>query len=208
MKSSPATSVGQAMPTAFITLASCLALVTTLTGCGKSPQSPEPAKAAKVTSPYDVRGDQSPAAPPPTLSPTPDPSNIQLVTATQSLADTLRTPPATTPPIEPYQEWDMPETAAKALGRIGRAAVPQLAQALSDPNPLVRKRAADVLARIGPDAKDAVPVLIRTLGDRDEEVRKAATRALGEIGPGAAEAVPRLIEALREPQRIDSSGGP
>jgi hypothetical protein len=191
-------------PTASLyKLASAAALLLgTIVGCGTSQPSPQKAPAPqragpKVTRPYDVRGDRNQPAP------EPPPFPVQLATATQRIAENTM-PRAGEPPIKPFQEWDMPETAAHALGRIGEAAVPQLTQALSDPNPLVRQRAADVLARIGPDAKDAVPALIRTLGDRDEEVRKAATRALGEIGPGAAEAVPRLIEALREPARIDS----
>lgn len=175
----------------------------TIVGCGTSKQSPERAQAPevagpKVTRPYDVRrGRRQAAAEPP-------PFPVQLATSTERIAEQTTPPRTGEPAIKPFQEWDMPETAAQALGRIGEAAVPQLTLALSDPNPLVRKRAADVLARIGPDAKDAVPALIRSLGDRDEKVRKAATRALGEIGPGAAEAVPRLIEALREPARIDS----
>jgi HEAT repeat protein len=178
-------------------------LLGTIVGCGTSKPSPEQAQAPevarpKVTRPYDVRGERNPGAA------EPPPFPVQLATVTERIAENTTPPRSAEPPIKPFQDWDMPETAARALGRIGEAAVPQLTQALSDPNPLVRKRAADVLARIGPDAKDAVPALIRSLGDRDEEVRKAATRALGEIGPGAAEAVPRLIEALREPARLDS----
>jgi hypothetical protein len=174
----------------------------TFVGCGTSKPSPEASQAPEVagpkfTRPYDVRGDRKQA------SAEPPPFPVKLATVTERIAENTTPPHTAEFPIKPFQEWDMPETAAHALGRIGEAAVPQLTQALSDPNPLVRKRAADVLARIGPDAKDAVPALIRALGDRDEQVRKAATRALGEIGPGAAEAVPRLIEALREPARID-----
>lgn len=178
-----------------------------IAGCGTGKESSEPT-APKVTRPYDVRGEQQSAAPGGKT-----PSAIQLATATEPVTPgggaarnaNAAAPQPTTSPIEPYEQWDMPETAAKALGRIGQAAVPQLSQALDDPNPLVRRRAAEILARIGPDAKDAVPALIRALGDRDEEVRKAATRALGEIGPGAADAVPVLIEVLREPSRIDSN---
>jgi hypothetical protein len=178
-------------------------LLTAIAGCGTSKTTSEQAQAPeavkpKVTRPYDVRGQQDQQGAEPPAFP------VRLATVTERIADNTSPLNAGEPPIKPFAEWDMPETAAHALGRIGRAAVPQLTQALSDPNPLVRKRAADVLARIGPDAKDAVPALIRTLGDRDEDVRKAATRALGEIGPGAAEAVPRLIEALREPARIDT----
>jgi HEAT repeat protein len=70
-------------------------------------------------------------------------------------------------------------------------------QSLDDPNPLIRYRAARVLARIGPDALEAVPALVRHLNDVDISVRREAARALGQIGPQAAEAVPPLIEALK-----------
>jgi hypothetical protein len=97
-----------------------------------------------------------------------------------------------------YEKWDMQETAARSLGRIGPAAVPELILALQDPNPLLRRQAASVLARIGPDAKSAVPALTALLDDPDERVRKTATYALGQIGPAAAEAVPVLMQVIRE----------
>src|SRR5262245_12626371 len=49
------------------------------------------------------------------------------------------------------------QTAADALGRIGKTAVPALIKALADKDPKVRARAAQALARIGPDAAPAVP---------------------------------------------------
>lgn len=172
-----------------------------LAGCGggsadtrsETPQ----ATAPQVTRPYDVRqGDDRPA------SPYTDAPGFQLTTATEPVHDASSTPHAGRLGIEKYEDWSLSETAARALGRMGNAAVPELSRSLSDPNPVMRRRAADILAQIGPDAKDAVPALTRALDDPDEEVRKSATRALGEIGPAAKEAVPYLIEALREPGRI------
>ena len=96
-----------------------------------------------------------------------------------------------------YEKWDMQETAARSLGRIGSAAVPELILALQDPNPLLRRQAATVLARIGPEARTAVPALTALLNDPDEQVRKSAAYALGQIGPAAAEAVPVLMEVIR-----------
>jgi HEAT repeat protein len=102
------------------------------------------------------------------------------------------------PVVRPYQEWDLAQTAADSLGRIGAPAVPELIQTLTHPQAAQRLRAARVLARIGPDAKDAVPALIRTLEDSDMEVRKAAARALGQVGPEASAAVGPLMRVIEE----------
>jgi HEAT repeat protein len=96
-----------------------------------------------------------------------------------------------------YREWTMREVSIDSLGRIGAAAVPALVEVLTDPNPVLRQRAAQALARIGPDARDAVPDLIVALQDRDEEVRKSVARALGQIGPEARAAVPALLDELK-----------
>lgn len=100
------------------------------------------------------------------------------------------------PAILPYDRWTLPETAADALGRIGRPAVAGLREKLRHPAADVRLRAARVLARIGPEAAEAVPELIGLLDDPDADVRRWAARALGQIGPAAEPAVPGLIELL------------
>jgi len=100
------------------------------------------------------------------------------------------------------RDLDMHETAARALGRIGAAAVPELRRALADGDPAVRIQAAEVLARIGPEAESAVPDLIVALEDENEGVRKAAARALGQIGPAAAPAVPALMRSMRESEEL------
>jgi len=103
-------------------------------------------------------------------------------------------------PIKPYAQWTEQEAAADALGRIGPAAVPALIEALRSPAAPARQKAAEVLGRMGTDAKEATPELIRLLDDPDEEVRKAATRTLGRIGPPASDAVPALMRSLLQPQ--------
>jgi hypothetical protein len=107
--------------------------------------------------------------------------------------------------LKPLEQWTEQEAAAEALGRIGPPAIPQLIELLKSPNPDVRLIAAQVLARMGSDAKEAVPTLIPLLKDPDERVRKAATRTLGRIGPDAAAAVPELMQALVE-QAASPSG--
>jgi len=101
-------------------------------------------------------------------------------------------------PLEGYPDWNLGQTAADALGRIGAPATAELIRALQDVDPERRRRAIRVLARIGPDAVDAVPALMEALQDPDPLVPKAAARALGQIGPDAAAAVPALMELLHQ----------
>jgi HEAT repeat protein len=121
--------------------------------------------------------------------------------------------------------------AVNALQRMGKAAVPagpDLVQALSDGDPLVRSAAARVIGDLAPDEPGAVPVLvglfpdreairavgefkqtgapavpplIELLGHEDPAVRRQAVRALGRIGTPALEALPRLLElTARDPE--------
>ena len=98
-----------------------------------------------------------------------------------------------------FPEPSEQELAGQALGRIGKPAVPQLVNALRHRDPSVRRQAASVLAKIGPDARAAAPMLTAALDDEDLAVRKAASRALGEIGPAAEGAVPALMRTLVQP---------
>jgi HEAT repeat protein len=100
--------------------------------------------------------------------------------------------------VQPYREWGLKETVADSLGRIGAPAVPALERMLRHPLADRRVEAADILARIGPDAEHAVGPLIDALADEDLRVRKAAARALGQIGTSAAEAVGPLLHLLEE----------
>ncbi len=60
------------------------------------------------------------------------------------------------------------------------------------------RRAAGVLAGLGPEAEPAVPKLIEALKDERFRLRLAAANALGSIGPKARSAVEPLGRALRE----------
>jgi HEAT repeat protein len=60
------------------------------------------------------------------------------------------------------------------------------AGALESKSAPVRKRAAEVLGRFGPAAKEAVPALLLVLRDRQNAVREAAAAALRQIDPKAA----------------------
>lgn len=76
----------------------------------------------------------------------------------------------------------------KSIGQNGpdtafrpKSLVQPLTKALADKDPGVRKRAASVLQRFGPDAKPAVSALRKASKDPDKDVRAAAERALRKI---------------------------
>jgi HEAT repeat protein len=101
---------------------------------------------------------------------------------------------------------DLVELAAEAIGSIGpqaTPAVPALMDLLGENDANVHGRAADALAKIGPEA---VPALIKALSDPVAAKRKAATWALGKMGPGATAAVPDLRRLASDPSPLVASG--
>ena len=113
----------------------------------------------------------------------------------------------TSPILKPYEQWTEQEAAADALGRIGAPAIPYLQQVLRTGDAAAKKQAAEVLARMGSDAKPAVNELVALLDDPDPEVRKVAVRTLGRIGPEASAAVPALMQSLSHQQPIPPPAG-
>ena len=86
--------------------------------------------------------------------------------------------------------------AARAIGAIGPAALPDLIAALEDEHPQVFAGAASAIHRIGPEAKEAVEPLVKLVKKDDPFARHAGIYGLMGIGPEARAAVPALIEAL------------
>ena len=77
-------------------------------------------------------------------------------------------------------------------------AVPALIDALKADHEDVRGTAAEILGKIGSQAKAAIPALGTALAtDKSVSVRTVAAGALGEIGRGVKDAVPVLEEALK-----------
>jgi HEAT repeat protein len=74
-----------------------------------------------------------------------------------------------------------------------------------DENMLLRREAAQVLADMGPVAREAVPALLTATGDRCPEVRVEAARALWKVDGQVDPAVKALIEVL---EMKDPSVGP
>lgn len=108
--------------------------------------------------------------------------------------------------VKPVPQNDQ-EAAAEALARIGAPAAPSLVMALRNRDPAVRREAAKVLARMGPEARDAAGDLTLLLDDPEPTVRLAAAHALGQIGPGAAGAVPALMRNLVQGEAQPPGGG-
>ncbi|MBI3819716.1 MAG: HEAT repeat domain-containing protein [Planctomycetes bacterium] len=94
----------------------------------------------------------------------------------------------------PEQKPEKPELPLE--GELPRD-VPLLIEFLKSEKPAVRRRAAEGLRALGPDAKEAIPVLIiRTHDDADAQVRKLCAEALAEMGPLSKNAVIPLSKGL------------
>ncbi len=85
----------------------------------------------------------------------------------------------------------------EAIAKMGRAVVPELIQALDDPEGTVRRYAAQLLSRL-PDER-ALDALTTTLYDTHFDVSRASAEALAVLG---SPAVPVLVEALRHPEAL------
>jgi HEAT repeat protein len=89
------------------------------------------------------------------------------------------------------------ERVRAVLLALGPVAVPHLSAALKDEEPAVRQTAAELLAAIGPVAREAVPALTDGLKDTAPAVQLAAAVALTRIdSTRAREAVPLLADAV------------
>ncbi len=90
----------------------------------------------------------------------------------------------------------------------------ELVPLLKDADDAVRLLTAQVLAAMGPAAKDALPALISTLRQSDLKpgnakriaAQKVYVTALGEIGPAAGAAVPLLTPLLRATNSVTRIG--
>jgi HEAT repeat protein len=107
--------------------------------------------------------------------------------------------------------------AALFLSRMGaeaREVVPQLIEALTDPEQQVWFGAVVALSNIGPDAAEAIPALIDGLSDRTRggwrqrywrQVWYRSAYALGQIGPAAIPALRETLEHEEAPLRAGAA---
>ncbi|MBX3315190.1 MAG: HEAT repeat domain-containing protein [Actinobacteria bacterium] len=87
---------------------------------------------------------------------------------------------------------DVRATALGALHRAGALTPDDLAAAIADDDPVVRIRAAEVVAALGGRGPAATVALVPLLGDPDPVVVEVAAWASGERTPAEAGAVERL----------------
>lgn len=104
----------------------------------------------------------------------------------------------------PYESWTLPQTAANSLANLGPAALPVVVPQLQARDVAQRRQAAEILARLGPDAarsEDLSPIVAIVArvedGGEDSLVRKGCARALGQIGPALTSARPPSPPASR-----------
>ena len=95
-------------------------------------------------------------------------------------------------------ETGVTRVAGADLSSLEAGAVPGHVDALKSQDPSARKKAADMLAQIGPEARAATPTLLQVAKDPEHEVRAAAVMALGETAQGTQDAIPELIESIKD----------
>lgn len=91
-------------------------------------------------------------------------------------------------------------TLEQAVQKIGKPAVPQLVEILSDKGKhrVSRHLAANCLGKMGKAAEEAVPALIEASKENDRLLSQSAAQAVWQIDPGAA-AKARLPRPRRSP---------
>lgn len=103
-------------------------------------------------------------------------------------------------------EWNVNSDTAGALESIAvgeleddaKAKIPKLIKALHSKNKIVRRSAAGVLGKMGPEGKTAIDALIETLEDQEEEVRNKAAESLANISVALSNAWdPDSVEPLK-----------
>jgi HEAT repeat protein len=86
--------------------------------------------------------------------------------------------------------------ALAGTGAKGKAAVPELAKIVADPDPEMRMQTLIALGEIGPDSKTVLPAIVKALGDKESSVRYGATFALGKIAVSNADGIAQLKKQL------------
>jgi len=101
--------------------------------------------------------------------------------------------------IERLLNTNLTAQAELDLRAAARTAVPGLATALNDSDPMVRANAAISLGFLHEQSEIAVPALARALNDEENRVALSAAKALGRLQSDAAGAIPALLEAAQSP---------
>jgi HEAT repeat protein len=99
------------------------------------------------------------------------------------------------------KEADRRAGAAIVLGtmvRDAKSAEDALKNALKDPDPRVRLRAADAYWLVTNETRTPMPVLLASLKDKDIGLRRFAAQIVAGMGKEASHALPQLLEALKD----------
>lgn len=100
-----------------------------------------------------------------------------------------------------YDEESVYTAVSPAILAAGPDAVSPLERALSDSNFFVRRRAAELLGKLGPAARHATPALASLSLDPNADVHEAAANALIQIREGSVSAVAALLLGSDEQYR-------
>jgi HEAT repeat protein len=93
------------------------------------------------------------------------------------------------------------------IGPLAKPAIPALKTWFSSPNPRMKARSAEAVARIDPEqVGPAIVVLLEMISRKQGRDRDSAVSSLIRVGPAAKSAVPRLVEILQDPRT--ASAGP
>ena len=93
-------------------------------------------------------------------------------------------------------------TAIQTIGpSVARGMLPEIIEALEDPDVRVRRTAVWSTSEMVRDTKELVPALARRLEDEDVTVRVSSADAIGQGCRSNAAAIPALIEAMKDPDR-------
>jgi hypothetical protein len=110
--------------------------------------------------------------------------------------------------IAPKSPGKEPKTAAAPSGAASTApphdvhGVGHWLDLLTSDDPVKRKKAADHLTAVGPEAANELPVLVQRSTSENVLVRLWAVSCLGQIGPAAKEALAAILDRLADEQPL------
>jgi HEAT repeat protein len=89
------------------------------------------------------------------------------------------------------------DQAGAGLSKVGPAAIPPLVQLLGSEDPALRRRALGVLGEMKGVAAPAAAALVARVADEDDDVRRAARGAVASVGSATLPALATMIRARR-----------
>ena len=106
--------------------------------------------------------------------------------------------PALTKAFEESTDAIVRDEAARALGQIGKPALPVLLKGLTKGNSATQAYAANALGEMGHEARPAVPHLLALASDKNATLRRAGVTNLGRVGLYTGKVVDALVRAAAD----------